>query len=121
MIKLCKLVTNEFVIGRFIDNLLTNVASVRFDSNPHTGEQGIKILPYMYPITQSLAKIITFDKIIYLEDAPQQMQISYLDMIKVILQKIELQNQEKNNESNGFSKTDISPPGEVIVETNDVK
>ncbi len=121
MIKLCKLVSNEFVIGRFIDTLLTNVAVVRFESNPHTGEQGLKMLPYMYPITQSLAKIITIDKVMYMEDAPQQMQISYLEMIKTILQKIEGSKLENDNGSNGVSETNKNPTGEIGIETNDVK
>ena len=121
MIKLCKLVSNEFVIGRFIDNLLTNVAAIRFDANPHTGEQGLKIIPYMYPITQSLAKIITIDKVIYMEDAPQQMQISYLEMIKTILQKIEVSKLENNDGSNGVSKTDKTTSGEVESKTDNVE
>jgi len=106
MIKLAKLVSQEFVIGRHIDNVLTNVASVQFNTNAMTGEQGLKIIPYMAPITQSLAKILTTDKIIWMEDAPQQLQISYLEMLKVMLQKVEEANTAAEAEANTAAEAD---------------
>jgi len=121
MIKIAKLVSQEFVICRFIDNLLTNVALIRFDSNPHTGEQGLKIIPYMYPISQSLAKIITFDKVMYMEDAPHQIQISYLEMIKTMLKKIEDSKSENINGQNGISETNIGTSEKISEQVNDVK
>lgn len=109
MIKVAKLVSQEFVIGRYIDNLLTNVALINFTTNPVTGESGVKVVPYMSPIVQSFAKIITYDKIIYMEDAPQQLQASYLEMIKLILEKIKAEqekqkDQETQNGSDGVSE-----------------
>jgi len=109
MIKLAKLVSHEFVVGRHVDNLLTNVALVTFNSNTVSGEQGIRIVPYMHPITASLAKIIPAEKVIYMEDAPQQLQGSYLEMIKNILEKA----QENANGQNGVHGEDKVATGEA--------
>jgi len=112
MIKTAKLVSGEFIIGKHVDNVLTNVALVAFQSNPTTGEQKINLMPYMHPISSSLAKIITFEKIIYMEDAPKQLQISYLEMIKSIIQQGEEQRQEQSNEGqNAISEGDSEETG----------
>ena len=92
MIKLAKLVSQEFVIGRHVDNILTNVAALNFNTNATTGEQGLKIVPYMAPVTQSLAKLVAPEKIIWMEEAPQQLQISYLELIKSMLKQVEEMN-----------------------------
>lgn len=117
MIKLAKLVSHEFVIGRHIDNVLTNAALVLFNADATTGQPGIKIVPYMHPITTSVAKIITAEKIIYMEDAPQQLQVSYLEMIKQII--AQSQAQENDNGPNGISGGDTGetkqPEGETTV------
>lgn len=120
MIKLAKLVSQEFVIGRHIDNVLTNVAAIQFNTNTTTGEQGLKIVPYMTPITQSLAKIIPADKIIWMEDAPQQLQISYLEMLKVMLQKIEDANKaQEAQEAKDVNKAKVEETEITKGETND--
>jgi len=106
MIKLAKLVSEEFVVGRSIDNLFANVAKITFVADQNTGVQSIKLVPYMHPITNSMAKIITAEKIIYMEDAPSQLQASYLEMIKSIIEK----GQENINGQDGISKDN---PGET--------
>ncbi len=107
MIKIAKLVSQEFVIGRSIDNLFANVAKITFVADQNTGAQNIKLVPYMHPITNSMAKIITAEKIIYMEDAPTQLQASYLEMIKSIIE----QSQENQNGPNAISGADTKEAG----------
>ena len=46
-------------------------------------------------------------KIIYMEDAPKQLQISYLEMIKTILQNSEEQRQQEQPDGqDGISESD---------------
>lgn len=115
MIKIAKLVSHEFVIGRYVDTLLTNVALITFNANTMTGEQGIKIVPYMHPVTSSLAKIIPVEKVIYMEDAPPQLQGSYLEMIKTILEKAQ---ENINDGQNGVHGTNQTAPSEAEGETS---
>lgn len=106
MIKIAKLISREFVIGNFVDNFLTNVALISFDSNQLTGQQNLKLIPYMFPLTTGLVKIMPIDKVICMEDAPQRLQISYLEMIKDIIKTSSGQPPEIINGSNGISEAD---------------
>ena len=110
MIILSKLTTGEFVVGRHVDNLLTNVALIQFNVNSMSGESGIKLVPYMHPIIPALAKIIPADKIMAMEPAPNQIQVAYLELIKTLMQNMQSQQTEdpatEKNENGDINGSD---------------
>ncbi len=85
MIKVAKLVTGEFVVGNMIDFNLTNVMMIRFTIDQRSGTVTKNLIPYMSPISNSLGRLITSDKIVTFDDAPQDIQLIYLQNIQEII------------------------------------
>jgi len=104
IIKVAKLITSEFIIGRIIENLLTNVLLIKFNINSVTGEVTKTLVPYMSPISSTIGHIISLDKVICMESASEELILSYINILKSIID-----NQEKKSENvkqNGVSETD---------------
>ncbi len=87
MIKIAKLVSGEFVIGNLLELNLTNVMLIRFSIDPKSGAITENLVPYMAPISDSLGKFISSDKVISFDDAPNNLQLKYLQYIKEIIDK----------------------------------
>lgn len=88
MIKVAKLVTGEFVIGNMMDFNLTNVMIVRFSVDQRSGIITKNLIPYMSPLSDSVGKLITSDKIVAFDDAPQDIQLTYLQSMQEIISNI---------------------------------
>jgi len=106
-IKLAKLVSSEFIIGRLVENILTNILLIKFNINPTTGEVSKVFAPYMAPLTNSIGHVISLDKIIVIEPATDELIVQYVNFLKSILalqeKKLE-ESKDQNVESNGVSK-----------------
>lgn len=119
MIKVAKLVTGEFVIGNMMDLNLTNVMLIRFTVDQRTGIVTKTLLPYMTPISNSLGKVITSDKIITFEDAPKEIQVLYLQSMQEIISNVKGDNDLGNvktaetSRPNGIHGEDQTPATEV--------
>lgn len=101
-IKIAKLISSEFIIGRMIENILTNILLIKFNVNSITGEISKSLVPYMSPITTSIGHIISLDKVITLESASEDLIGIYVNFLKSVLTA-----QEKNIENdkqNGVSE-----------------
>ena len=88
MIKVAKLVSGEFVIGSMMELNLTNVMLIRFNIDQKSGIINRTLLPYMSPLSDSLGKLITSDKIMAFDIAPQELQIQYLQYMQTFLQNV---------------------------------
>jgi|GEM_PF-4346012 len=117
MIVLAKLVSQEFVVGKATDNVLTNVALVTFQQSV-TAQSSIKLVPYMHPLTADLCKIMPIDRVMCSVPAPEQLTIAYLNIIKEILEN----SQEKSNDDNeqngisgGNTQETASIEGEDVI------
>jgi len=98
MIKLAKLVSGEFVVGTAMDNCLTNVLKIQFSSNPIDGTMSRTLLPYMHPIVNNVGKLITYDKVILVQDAPLDIQKEYLLVMQQALKSLETKEQKSAKE-----------------------
>lgn len=114
-IKIAKLVSSEFIIGRVVENILTNILLIKFNVNSITGEVTKILAPYMAPLTTSIGHIISLDKTIVIESAPEELIIQYVNFLKNILavqeKKLEtnrdsLEQKDQNVEPNGVHKDD---------------
>lgn len=116
MIKIAKLISGEFVVGNQLDMHLTNVMLVRFDIDRKTGMVNTSFIPYMAPLLNSVAKIITVDKIMASDDAPSEIQQQYFKTISSFVsnQKGESNGQD-NSGSNAVSRNDKDTTEESVL------
>lgn len=84
-LKLCKLVTNEFIIGRIIENHIINCLLVTFTANPTTGKLVIKLIPYMSPLDNGLNHIIDFNKIISMTEPSIELIQNYVSVLTTFI------------------------------------
>lgn len=107
MLKIAKLVSGEFVVGKYVDNYLSNIMLIHFSVNPKQGTVIKNLVPYMSPLSNSIGKLITNDKIIVVEDAPEDIQLQYLSMLQELIETIKRnQNGEINNGPDAISGSD---------------
>lgn len=108
MIKIAKLISGEFVVGNQLDTNLTNVVLIRFDIDRVSGTVSTSLIPYMAPVLNVAAKLITFDKIMVMEDAPPDIQQRYLITISQMMKpKEDTPNERKDNSrQNAVSRED---------------
>jgi len=99
MIKLAKLVSSEFIIGRLVENILTNILLIKFHINPTTGEISKVLTPYMAPLTTSIGHIISLDKIIVIESAPEELIIQYVNFLKSMISSQEKKLEESKDQN----------------------
>lgn len=86
-LKVAKLVSNEFIIGRELESgYLVNVFKINIAFDQVTGQPNLNIIPYMFPINANLNYFIGSDKIICMVDADEKMQQLYLQHLTSILQ-----------------------------------
>ena len=78
MLKLAKLTTREFVIGRLSQNLLINIFIINFKTDNLSGSIGINLIPYMAPLDNSLSPVIGLDKTICLIDPSPELTQQYI-------------------------------------------
>jgi hypothetical protein len=103
-IKIAKLISSEFIIGRLVENILTNILLIKFNVNSLSGELSKSLIPYMSPLTTSIGHIISLDKVITMETASEELIGIYVNFLKSVLSA-----QEKRTEdakSDGISNID---------------
>lgn len=118
MLKLAKLVSQEFIVGRLVGLYLMNVFVVKF-TNEWTGDSKIKLTPYFMPFDNSLNHPIHVDKIITVIDCPQQIAELYIQAVQQVIQtgqigqaeqaeqvKQPTEKEETTDEKNSSSETD---------------
>lgn len=104
-IKIAKLVTGEFVIARLIENMLTNILLIKFNINQITGDVSKMLVPYMSPLSTSVGHIISFDKVMSIESATDDLIGAYVNFLKTLLsQEQNKEDKDKNAEQNGVSE-----------------
>lgn len=84
-IKVAKLISSEFIIGRLVENILTNILLIKFNVNSITGDLSKTLIPYMSPLTSSIGHIISIDKVITMETASEELIGIYVNFLKSIL------------------------------------
>ena len=86
-LKVGKLVSGEFVIGRELSNgILINIFKINVTFDTSTGQPNINIVPYMFPIDNKLDYFIHPDKFICMDTAGDKMKEIYVQHITNILQ-----------------------------------
>jgi hypothetical protein len=78
MLKLAKLTTREFVIGRLSQNLLINVFIINFKTDNLSGSVGINLVPYMAPLDNTLSPVISIDKAVCVLEPSQELAQQYI-------------------------------------------
>ena len=118
MLKIAKLVSGEFVVGKFDNTSLTNVMLIRFNVNKATGQLIKELHPYMAPLTMALGRIISIEKVIVMEDAPPDIQSKYLETLQNMLIAIKRsQDGKDNNGQNAIPNTDQETTTEIKEES----
>lgn len=108
-LKVAKLVSGEFVIGRELSNgMLVNVFKINISFDQITGQPNINIIPYMFPINSNLDYFIGLDKVICMDNADQKLQELYVQHITSILQ-----NQTEQSVSNSESEQELENKEEI--------
>jgi len=118
MIKIAKLVTGEFVIGQDESDSLVNVMIIRFNINQTTGEISRSLIPYMYPISPTLGKIISYDKVVSSIPADEMLSNEYINSIKILIENLK-KSEEAQKQQNEKIGSKQGPIIENISETEE--
>ena len=103
-LKVCKLISGEFVIGRITPNgLLVNIFLISFSANAVTGKVSSTLTPYMAPLNVDLSHMISADKIMCITDPIPELASQYVASTAAYLQQ---QQKQEVNENDG--QTNIS-------------
>jgi len=99
-VKIAKLITGEFVIGRLVDNLfLTNTLLIKFTANAVSGEIKKTLHPYMIPFSNNIGHIILLDKIMTFETADEEMINMYISFLKSYIENIKKDEVDSKNDN----------------------
>lgn len=102
-LKVAKLVSGEYIIGRELNTgLLVNVFKINISFDQLTGQPTMNIIPYMFPINNNLDYFIGLDKVICMSNPGDKLQELYVKQITKFLQEqaqLENENLNSNNET----------------------
>jgi hypothetical protein len=108
-----KLVSGEFVVAQEENGFLINALLIRFNINQTTGDVNQQLIPYMAPVSNSLGRIISYDKVITTIPASDDLNKSYGETMENIIKAINT-SKEMSNEKVG------STQGPIINENSKV-
>lgn len=114
MLKIAKLNTREFVLGRLSNNVLINVMLINFDRDSLSGNLGYHLVPYMSPLDLGIGTAIGMDKVVCCIDPSQAMVKKYISVMTEYLKQAEAEyqteqeNQIKKENENGDNNREIS-------------
>ena len=115
-LKIAKLVSGEFIVGRVYQQYLINIFLVSFNIDQKTGIFSTKLIPYMAPFDNTLNIMMPFDKIMGLVDAPQELITQYITVAANIIAT--QKESEQNNENTGNNRTESSSDGSNGISGN---
>lgn len=96
-LRVCKLVSGEFVIGRLVAMNLINFFLISFKANSLTGAITLNMSPYMAPLDNSLNHVMDLTKIMAIAQPTPEMVQQYVNSIASFVQaqkKAEVQNEQ---------------------------
>ena len=110
MLKLAKLTTREFVIGRLSQNLLINVFIINFKTDNLSGSIGLNLVPYMAPLDNTLSPVISIDKTICLIEPTQELAQQYI----LAASKYIAEAKKEMEQTSQTTETNTEPTKEIL-------
>lgn len=109
-----KLVSGEFIIAQEDNGFLINALLIRFNINPNSGEVSQQLVPYMAPVSNSLGRIISYDKIISTIPASEELNKNYTETMENIIKAITATKEMNKNNTSQNSEKIGSEQGPII-------
>ena len=111
-LRVCKLVSGEFVIGRLVAMNLINFFLISFKANSLTGAITLNMSPYMAPLDNSLNHVMDLTKIMAIAQPTPEMVQQYVNSIASFVQA--QKKAEVQNEQTPVSGGTDTPPAEQV-------
>lgn len=86
-LKIAKLTSGEFIIGRIVNCIFTNVFKLNTSFDQITGVPNVTLLPLMWPLSNNVNLIISMDKCICIDDPNDKVSQLYIDTIMKFAQE----------------------------------
>lgn len=116
-LRVCKLISGEFVIGRLVGMNLINFFTIIFNVNKLNGQLTNTLSPYMAPIEYSLSHVIDISKIMAITTPTVELVQLYVTTVTEYIQaQQQHQLNEKKDGSDTISGGTDTPQTESVVE-----
>lgn len=117
-LKVAKLVSGEFIIGRIYDQYLINIFLISFNVDQRSGVVSTSLIPYMAPFDNGLKFMMPFEKIMAISDAPSNLINQYItSATSLINSQKEGENKDGTSGSDRTTETTNGSDG-ISVEQN---